>query len=98
MGIRGLQLVILLTLAPACAHAIERSAAEVLAFKRANPCPSTGHRRGACPGYVIDHRVALCVGGPDRRTNMQWQTVAEAKAKDRWECRPGWETRLLDAQ
>jgi hypothetical protein len=68
---------------PAAADA--RSAAELLAFKRANPCPSTGHRRGACPGYVIDHVDPLCAGGPDHRSNMQWQTVAEGKAKDKWE-------------
>jgi hypothetical protein len=60
----------------------QRSAAEVLAFKRENPCPSTGQRRGACPGHVIDHVEPLCNGGPDHRTNMQWQTVADAKAKD----------------
>ncbi len=67
-----------------------RSSAELLAFKRANPCPSTGARRGACPGYVIDHVRPLCAGGPDRRDNMQWQTTADALAKDveeRRECR-----------
>jgi hypothetical protein len=59
-----------------------RSAAERLAFKRANPCPSSGERRGACPGHVVDHINPLCNGGPDRRENMQWQTVADAKRKD----------------
>jgi hypothetical protein len=43
---------------------------------------------------VVDHRVALCVGGFDTRENMQWQTIEEAAAKDRWECTPGWEKRL----
>lgn len=72
------------TALPAMAR-IERSAAEVLAFKRHNPCPSTGQRRGACPGYVIDHIQALACGGADAVSNMQWQTKADAKAKDKWE-------------
>lgn len=73
-----------------------RSASELRAFKRSNPCPSTGERRGACPGFVIDHRQALCVGGRDEAANMMWMTVAAAKAKDRWECRPGWELKLRE--
>ncbi len=61
----------------------ERKSSEVLAFKRHNPCPSTGERGGKCPGYVIDHIHPLCAGGADNhKTNMQWQTVEEAKAKD----------------
>ena len=39
------------------------------------------------PGYVIDHVKPLCHGGPDDVANMQWQTRAEAKAKDLWECK-----------
>jgi len=34
---------------------------------------------------VIDHIVALKRGGTDMQENMQWQTVAEAKRKDRIE-------------
>jgi hypothetical protein len=67
---------------PAIAGQPARSAAELLAFKRQNPCPSTGQRRGACPGYVIDHINPLCNGGPDQRSNMQWQTVADGLRKD----------------
>jgi len=40
---------------------------------------------GPCPGYIIDHVIALKRGGPDTPANMQWQTVEDAKAKDRWE-------------
>lgn len=54
-------------------------------FKRDNPCPSTGDRRGSCPGYVIDHMIPLKRGGQDTPENMQWQTKEEAKAKDKWE-------------
>jgi len=62
-----------------------RSRAEVNAFKHAHPCPSTGKGSGSCPGYIVDHVQPLCAGGPDRPSNMQWQTVADAKAKDRLE-------------
>lgn len=69
-----------------------RSSTAKAEFKRQQPCPATGNRRGACPGYVIDHVVPLCAGGADAPSNMQWQTVAEGKAKDREErrvCRIG---------
>jgi hypothetical protein len=68
-------------------HAGERSAAERLAFIRHNPCPATGERRGSCPGYVVDHVIPLCAGGPDKPANMQWQTVADSLVKDREERR-----------
>ncbi len=62
-----------------------RSAAARRAFKRSHPCPSTGKPSGACPGHVIDHVVPLKRGGADSPRNMQWQTSAAAKAKDRSE-------------
>ncbi len=37
------------------------------------------------PGYVIDHIKPLKEGGCDCPANMQWQTIAEGKAKDKWE-------------
>ena len=61
---------------------IPRSAAARNAFRRSHPCPATGLVRGACPGYVIDHVKPLACGGADAPFNMQWQTRAEAKAKD----------------
>jgi hypothetical protein len=33
----------------------------------------------------VDHIIPLCAGGADAPSNMQWQTTAEAKAKDREE-------------
>jgi hypothetical protein len=54
-------------------------------FQKSHPCPSTGKTTGACPGYVIDHVVALKRGGADKPGNMQWQTIAAAKAKDKVE-------------
>jgi hypothetical protein len=62
-----------------------RSKAQVKHFKKLHPCPATGRARGPCPGYVVDHIKPLCAGGPDRPRNMQWQTAAEAKIKDRAE-------------
>jgi len=44
----------------------------------------TGYPKGR-KGYVVDHIVALECGGSDTPANMQWQTVAEAKIKDRSE-------------
>jgi hypothetical protein len=64
---------------------IRRSTAARHEFQRAHPCPSTGAVSGACPGYVVHHVIALMRGGADAPSNMQWQTVADAKAKDRIE-------------
>ena len=44
----------------------------------------TGYPHGR-PGYVIDHTVPLACGGADATSNMQWQTIEAAKAKDRVE-------------
>jgi len=64
---------------------IKRSAAAKDAFKRQRPCPSTGRGSGACPGYVIDHIKPMECGGADAPANMQWQTIADGKAKDKTE-------------
>lgn len=58
---------------------IVRSAAARRAFMR-----QTGYPAGR-PGYVVDHVIPLACGGLDAPSNMQWQTVAEARAKDRIE-------------
>jgi hypothetical protein len=58
---------------------IQRSAAARHAFAR-----QTGYPKGR-PGYVIDHIVPLACGGADAPSNMQWQTIAEAKLKDKSE-------------
>jgi len=64
---------------------IPRSAKARDEFRHAHPCPLTGKTSGACPGYVIDHVQALKHGGADVPSNMQWQTSAAAKAKDKIE-------------
>lgn len=63
----------------------KRSQSAKVDFKSEHPCPATGATKGPCKGYVIDHVKPLACGGPDLPSNMQWQTVAEGKAKDRWE-------------
>jgi hypothetical protein len=64
---------------------IKRSKAAKGAFERQSPCPSTGKSNGRCPGYIVDHVTALECGGADAPSNMQWQTTADAKAKDKTE-------------
>jgi hypothetical protein len=62
-----------------------RSASARREFQGLHPCPSTGKPSGACPRYVVDHIVPLKRGWLDGPSNMQWQTIADAKAKDRVE-------------
>lgn len=62
---------------------IKRSSTEVRAFRQANQCPATELNRGSCPGYEVDHVVALCLGGPDTVDNMQWLSIDVHRAKTR---------------
>lgn len=64
-----------------------RSAAVVSEFKRHNPCPATGLRRGKCPGYEIDHIKPLCAHGADHVSNLQWLTRKQHLAKTRVDVR-----------
>ena len=52
-----------------------------------------GYSRGRA-GYIVDHTCPLSCGGLDSTTNMQYQTLAEGRAKDRWERLP-WGCRKL---
>ncbi len=56
-----------------------RSSSARTAFKK-----QTGYPHGR-NGYVIDHVTPLACGGADAPSNMQWQTQADAKAKDKVE-------------
>lgn len=84
-------LVLLISVSPAfanpplpCPHP-HRSEASKHAFVKTHPCPATGLNSIHCPGYVIDHIIALACCGPDEASNMQWQTIADGHAKDRVE-------------
>lgn len=79
--ILALSLSFLASAALACDH----SHSQYLKFRAKHACPGTGKTKGACPGYVVDHIVPLCAGGVDNPTNMQWQTVADSKLKDKLE-------------
>ena len=86
---RYISLLILAT-SVAAGQPIQRSAAEVRAFRAENPCPATGRARGACPGWQVDHPKPLCAGGLDHRSNMAWLSVEDHKWKtfvDARECR-----------
>lgn len=78
-------------LSPLAADAqIKRDRAQVRAFRAEHPCPATGHTRGACPGWHVDHVMPLCAGGADRPSNMQWITREDHRFKtlvDVRECR-----------
>lgn len=63
----------------------QRSYHAIKQFKLEHPCPANGRYKGRCEGYVIDHVLPLACGGLDTPKNMQWQTLQEARTKDRWE-------------
>lgn len=62
-----------------------RSTAVRAEFRKANPCPTTGKTRGACPGWEIDHRQALVCGGADAVENLQWLQIEQHREKTRAE-------------
>lgn len=69
---------------------ISRRADVLRAFRDLYPCPATGEKRGACPGWNIDHVIPLAVGGCDAVSNLQWLPTAIKRCageacKDRWE-------------
>lgn len=64
---------------------IARSTSVVTEFKRTHICPGTGKIERYCHGYVVDHIIPLACCGSDITSNMQYQTIAEGKAKDKWE-------------
>jgi hypothetical protein len=72
------------------AAATQRAASEVRAFRADHPCPVTGRRSGACPGWQVDHITPLCAGGEDKPGNMHWLSVDDHRFKthvDVRECR-----------
>ena len=59
-------------LSTAWAGEYPRSKMVLRAFVNQQACPATGQHRLPCPGYHIDHIVALCAGGADSVDNLQW--------------------------
>ncbi len=62
-------------------QALPRDATQKAAFRKENPCPSTGEKKGACPGFEVDHKKALMNRGKDKPENMQWLSKEEHKEK-----------------
>ena len=58
---------------------------QVHLFRSTHPCPATHHITGACPGWVVDHKMPLCAGGLDAPSNMQWQALIPSRKKDKIE-------------
>ena len=68
------------TSCPRDAHGkIQRSEVAKHDFMKQSGYPHGRH------GYVVDHITPLAKGGKDVPSNMQWQTLAEARAKDKVE-------------
>lgn len=87
LGFLGLVVAVMPLIAEA---RIPRDRGEVRAFRAEQACPSTGLHRGACPGYHVDHIIALCAGGPDKKANMPWISKEDHRFKtyvDVRECR-----------
>lgn len=73
---------LLIVLVMSSAQATERNTTIARQFRKANPCPATGKIQVSCPGYVVDHIVPLCAGGPDTVDNMMWQSRSASYRKD----------------
>jgi hypothetical protein len=79
---------VLVGLALLCWLGASLSAAEIVRSRAVHRAflQQSGYPQGR-PGYVADHIFPLCAGGPDAVANLQWQTVADGKTKDRAEKR-----------
>lgn len=74
-------------------QAAPRSSSVRAEFRKANPCPATGRKTGACPGWQIDHMHALCAGGLDEPANLNWIRAEDHKRKTRQDVRDCRKTR-----
>lgn len=81
-----------------CGYPVKRDAdgriarrADVLrAFRSIHPCPSTGSKRGECPGWAMNHTIPLACGGCDSVSNLSWVPLVLKSGPghlpiDRWE-------------
>lgn len=74
-------IVVIALLAPAAVAQIPlaRSRPLIREFAR-----MTGYPKGR-PGFVVDHEIPLCAGGPDALANLQWQEKRKSYVKDAFE-------------
>lgn len=82
---KAIVFIIALSLSCTAIGGTKRSASAVREFKKANACPATGLVQKSCRGYVVDHIKPLACNGADKPINMQWQSIADGKSKDKWE-------------
>ena len=79
--------ILLLCVVPLIAEAslcvVKRDPAQIHLFRVTHPCPATGHLRGACPGWQVDHIKALECCGSDAPDNMQWLSLKAHQSKSR---------------
>ena len=80
---RWLLLALVLALISPAQAAQERSGAVLRLFRAAHECPSTGLKTGPCPGFQMDHALALVCGGLDIPANIRWLSVEQHKVKTR---------------
>lgn len=64
---------------------IVRSSRVYWAFRRLYPCPATGLRTGACPGWSVNHDLPLACGGCDSVSNSSWMRNDVKKLHDSYE-------------
>ena len=79
---KRLFLSVFIVLFSTCSFSACRDASVKRAFDKIN-----GYKYGR-KGYVVDHVCALACGGIDTVANMQYQSIAAGKAKDKWETKP----------
>jgi len=75
---------------------IKRSPAVLAAFQKLHPCPSTGLKSGACPGWSKDHPIPLACGGCDAVYNMAWVPNVAKSCSDWW-CKDHYERQIYAA-
>ena len=86
LGVVGAALVawgLLQTSRPIEEEELQQDSGQKELFLKKYACPMTGKHTEICKGWVVGYIKPLCAGGVDRIANMQWQTVATAKRKER---------------
>lgn len=68
---------------------IVRSYSVLSAYQRIHPCPSTGLKSGACPGWAKNHNRPLACGGCDSVSNISWMRTDVKKLVDGYERKIG---------
>ena len=74
---------------------IIRRADVLAAFQKIHPCPSTGLKTGACPGFAKNHVIPLACGSCDEVSNLQWLPL-QIKTCSAWYCIDRFERKIYD--